>query len=236
MFSFLRSKVTPLVFKQDIHAHLLPGIDDGPKTIAESIAMIEYLKDMGYEKLTATPHVYWEYYPNTSRMIIEKFRTLKAELQQRAIDINLTFAAEYYLDDHFEALIAKDDLLPVFREHVLVECSTIAATTKLNDYLFAMRLKGYTPIMAHPERYLYFKEADYQNIVDQGCELQINFLSIMGHYGKEIQKRALFLLKTYLIHYFSTDAHHIHHLQKIKTFLASGKAQKLLKNKIIQQR
>lgn len=227
MFNFLKAH-TPIVLKKDIHAHLLPGIDDGPKTMEESIAMILLLKEMGYEQLTATPHVYSDYYPNTKEKILETFADLQEELQKQEIDISITPSAEYYLEEEFENILTSNSLLPLFDKHILVETSTLYTDPKFKEYLFNIRMHGYIPIVAHPERYLYFKEEDYASFLNLSCKFQINILSLTGHYGPDVKARAKFLIKKFPISYVGTDAHRIGHLKKIQTYLASSNARKLL--------
>lgn len=229
MFSFLYNKVKPFSVETDIHLHLLPGIDDGPQHIEESIKMILLLKTMGYKRLIATPHVYWEYYPNTKKIILEKLILLQAALEKANISMAIDAAAEYYLDDHFEKLLTANELMTLDRtDYVLIECSMLERNRKIMEYLFQMQIQGYRPILAHPERYLYYKEHDYQSLLEKGCKFQINLLSLTGHYGREVQKRADFLLKKKWCHFVGTDAHNVKHLEIIKTKLASSKATKLL--------
>lgn len=216
-----------------MHAHLLPNIDDGPKTMKDSIEMIERLVKMGYKTLVATPHVYWDYYPNTKERIINRFLEVKKELSKRAISVQLKFSAEYYLDDHFEELLEKEELLTIYQNYVLVEWSMLSANLRLSEQLFKLQIKGYKPIIAHPERYLYLKEQDYEQLVDQGGHFQINILSLIGHYGADVQKRAMFLLKKYPVFYLGTDAHHIRHIASIDQFFNSAKSYKILRNKTL---
>ena len=229
MFNLFKKKA-PIIIKKDVHAHLLPGIDDGPKTMEQSIAMIRFLKEMGYEQLTATPHVYAEYYPNTKEKILECFAALQEELQKRAINISITPSAEYYLDDEFEKKLAANSLLPLFDQHLLVETSTLYADPKFREYLFKIRMKEYTPVIAHPERYVYLKEEDYTHLINLSCKFQVNILSLTGHYGPEVKTRAQFLIKKFPVSYLGTDAHHVGHLKKIQSYLASSKARKILEN------
>lgn len=229
MFSFFNNNVKPFLIATDIHVHLLPGIDDGPKVMEESIEMLQWFKAMGYQRLIATPHVYWEYYPNTKKVILEKLLSLQAAAEHSNIDIVIDAAAEYYLDDHFEKLLTANELMTLDRtDHVLIECSMLEKTMKIRDHLFQMQVQGYRPLLAHPERYLYYTEADYQSLIDNGCQFQINLLSLAGHYGRAVQRRATFLLKKKWCHFVGTDAHHVKHLMIVQEFLRSSKASKLL--------
>lgn len=234
MFNFFSGKTPIFSIQTDIHAHLLPGIDDGPKTMEEAIEMIQLLSKIGYKRLIATPHVYQEYYPNTRKVILEKLLLLQAAIEQANIPISIDAAAEYYLDDHFELLLKENNLLTLDRtDFVLVECSLLEQTMKIKEYLFQMQVQGYRPILAHPERYLYYQTADYQSLLEKGCKFQINLLSLIGHYGRDVQKRANFLLKKKWVHFVGTDVHHIKHVQLIQDFLKSSKPRKLLGRQVI---
>jgi len=234
LFSFFKNTSKLFSLATDIHLHLLPGIDDGPKNMEESIKMIQQLKAMGYKKLIATPHVYWEYYPNTKKIILEKLLAVQAAVEQANISISIDAAAEYYLDDHFEKLLAENNLMTLDRtDYVLIECSMLEKNRKMLEYLFQMQVQGYRPLLAHPERYLYYKEKDYQSLLEKGCKFQINLLSIAGHYGREVQKRANFLLKKKWCHFVGTDAHHTNHLKVIQAFMKSSKASKLLGEQVL---
>ena len=234
MFNFFSNKSATFSIQTDIHAHLLPGIDDGPKTMEEAVAMVKLLSKIGYKRLIATPHVYQEYYPNTRKTILEKLLLLQSAIEKANIPISIDAAAEYYLDDHFELLLKENNLLTLDRTHfVLVECSLLERTINIRECLFQMQVQGYRPILAHPERYLYYTKEDYQSLLEKGCKFQINLLSLIGHYGKEVQKRANFLLKKNWVHFVGTDVHHIKHVQLIQDLLNSSKSGKLLGRQVI---
>lgn len=234
MFNFFSNKPATFSIQTDIHAHLLPGIDDGPKTMEEAIAMVQLLSKIGYKRLIATPHVYQEYYPNTRKAILEKLLLLQTEIEKANIPISIDAAAEYYLDDHFELLLKENNLLTLDRtDFVLVECSLLERTINIRECLFQMQIQGYRPILAHPERYLYYTKEDYQSLLEKGCKFQINLLSLIGHYGRDVQKRANFLLKKKWVHFVGTDVHHIKHVQFVQNFLGTAKANKLLGGQMV---
>ena len=227
--TFFRSREAAPVPTTDIHAHLLPGIDDGPADMEASLVLIERLHQLGYKNLIATPHVYWEYYPNTRAIILDKLQLLQSEIQKANIPISIDAAAEYFLDEHFEGLVRKKELLTLGNtSFVLVECSTLVESMKIAGYLFLLQAQGYQPILAHPERYLYYKDEDYQRFLRRGCKFQLNILSLAGHYGKPVQKRAIALLKKNYVHFLGTDAHRVEHLEIIDHFLKTSLARRLL--------
>ena len=107
----------------DIHAQLIPGVDDGAKKIEDAIARIRGLKNLGFKKIITTPHVYQDYYPNTSDRLLAGLDTLRNALKSANIDIDVECAAEYYMDEVFESLLDKKELLTFGGNHVLVEMS-----------------------------------------------------------------------------------------------------------------
>ena len=221
MFSFLKNSFTTIdtfaLPEVDMHAHILPGIDDGAATLEESLVLIEKLYNLGYRHLIATPHVYKEFYPNTSEIILEKLNLVRNAIKEKGIKIRLDAAAEYFLDDHFDTLLQKDDILTLPGGFVLVEMSFVAEHPHFRQSLFDMQLKGYKPVLAHPERYPYLNQnmVALQNLVDGGCRLQINLLSLLGHYGKGPQLSAEKLIRNKLVSMVGTDVHHIQHTDQL---------------------
>ncbi|MFK7932756.1 MAG: tyrosine-protein phosphatase [Saprospiraceae bacterium] len=222
-------KITPIPI--DIHAHLIPNIDDGPKTMSEALDLIRGLKDLGYHTLTATPHVYSQYYNNSTKSIKAQFILLKKAVEHAQVDVKLHCAAEYYLEKPFKKLLATGALLTLGDNRVLVETSTLSKDSNLFEYIFDIQMKGFQPILAHPERYGYLSEKEYIKLVEHGCEFQLNLLSLAGYYGGTALKRAKLLLKKELIHFIGSDVHNQQQLQALNKFVHSGKTIKLLHKK-----
>lgn len=237
-FNFFRKKRKPsqtLDFSMlgvDMHSHLIPGVDDGAKNMEDSLQLIKNLRELGFKKIITTPHIYHEFYPNTSNRLLAGLDTLKRTLKEQQIEIEIACAAEYFMDEHFVELVEANDLLPVFDNYVLVEISFLSPPKKLFNYLFKLQLEGYRPIMAHPERYLYYKNdlKKYRKLKEAGCKFQLNLLSLSEHYGKDTQKNAMQLLKEGMIDFLGTDTHHMEHIQKLKDTLNSKTCQKVLSN------
>ncbi len=201
----------------DLHAHWLPGIDDGAKNIEQSIEMIRKYCELGYSRLVATPHIYSQFYFNDEDKIKSAFEKLKPYTDELFPEIQLSYAAEYFLDDHFKTLLEQKRLLPVFENYVLVEQSFLAETSGLDQYFFDMQVKGYVPIFAHVERYIYYENQLDRliSIRDSGVKFQVNLLSLAGKYGTRIQKQAWILVKNNLVDYWGSDAHALADLNKI---------------------
>lgn len=236
MFNFFKKRPSSINFstvKTDMHSHLIPGIDDGAQNLEESVHLIKGLKAMGYEKIITTPHIYQEYYPNTSGIILNGLEKLKKHLKELEIDIEIEAAAEYFMDEHFEELLQKDDLLTFGDCHILVEMSFYYEPPKVFDYIFQLCSKGYRPILAHPERYLYYSNnfTQYNEFKERGCLLQMNILSLTGYYGKPVQQNALRLIKEDLVDLIGTDLHKDRQLKGIQDALTNSKLIKLLESK-----
>ena len=214
----------------DLHAHLLPGLDDGPATMEEALDLIRGLVDLGYRRLIATPHVMSDLYPNTIVDIENKHQQVQRGLRQAGIDVQLGVAAEYLLDEGFSELLESDRLLPLPGRRLLVEFGFIAAPPNLHQLLFRLQTKGWRPVIAHPERYDYYHGdlAAFRKLRERGCRFQVNLLSLTGYYGGDVQRCAERLLRAGLVDYLGTDAHHQRHLERLREGVESGKLGKVV--------
>ncbi len=238
---FFKEKSIPLTtfFNKDfvdIHSHLLPGIDDGSKSIENTLLLIERMSSYGIKNFITTPHVLGDVYPNTSTIIKEKLAEVKLALQEKNFsDIKIHAAAEYMMDEKFSELLKVGDILTLKDNFILVEMSYFNAPFNLYDILFEIQLKGYKPVLAHPERYVFYHN-DFQNfykLKKAGCLFQLNLLSLTQQYGKSVQGTAEKLLKENLYNFVGTDTHHENHLrllQKIGTKKNLKKIEGLIKN------
>ena len=231
MFSIFKKKnylVDLLEGITDFHNHLLPGIDDGAKTVEESLELIKAFENIGIKSFVATPHVMGDYYPNTPETISDAFRILKSELKE---GIKLDYSAEYMMDQHFIEIIENNKIINITESKVLVEMSYFQAPINLNEILFKLQNNSFSPILAHPERYAYNHSRDlskYKDLKSRGCDFQLNMLSLSGHYGSGIQKMAFQLLENDMIDFIGSDVHRIDHIEKIKkTSLAKKHLEKI---------
>ena len=204
----------------DIHSHLLPGIDDGAKDLETSIALIQKMSSYGIKNFITTPHILGDLYPNTPEIIKSKLKEVKDELLRRNItDITIDAAAEYMMDEQFSAIIEKDEEILTLKDNlVLVEMSYFSPPINLYDILFQLQLKGYKPVLAHPERYNSYHTnfQNYYKLKRAGCLFQLNLLSLTEQYGKYVQKTAEKLLKENMYDFVGTDTHHQNHLQLLE--------------------
>jgi tyrosine-protein phosphatase YwqE len=202
----------------DIHSHLLPGIDDGAKDEDHSLMLINSLRDYGFTQFITTPHVLTGVWNNTREGIQTVEETHKTYLTGKGIAHPFKAAAEYLMDDTFLKKIKTEPLLTLKDNYVLVEMSYLNAPAQLYDIVFDLQMEGYQPILAHPERYLFyhFKQDEYKKLKQAGCKFQINLLSVTGYYGKPVFEVAQKLLNEGMIDFAGSDAHHERHTESFK--------------------
>lgn len=218
----------------DFHAHWLPGVDDGCQTIEESIHILTVMKNLGYTRLIATPHIMGERYTNTKQELIEKFDAFVTRSEVQNLGLQLGVAAEYLLDEKFEDKIKKNDFLTIDNHHILVETSMNYEFPFVKEYLYELVQLGYKPILAHPERYRYFSTGNsFLDACEEfhflGVELQLNLFSLAGLYGSVVQKLAESLIECDGYSYVCSD---IHFPGQIKYFEAVKKS--IFLEKLIQ--
>lgn len=217
----------------DIHSHLIPGIDDGAKTIDDTKYLISELQKTGFKKFITTPHTFTGFWDNTKEGILEKEKETNLLLAKN--NISLKAASEYLLDDHFASLFKKGDLLTLKDNLVLVEMSYLNAPIHLYDLLFDLQVAGYKPVLAHPERYLFYHKNfdEFKKLKNAGCYLQLNLLSTVGYYGSEVAETAKKILEKGLYDFVGSDVHHQKHIKAFenKILLKDTKAlEEVLKN------
>jgi tyrosine-protein phosphatase YwqE len=124
------------------------------------------------------------------------------------------------MDDHFYRLLSEGQSLLTLKDNlVLVELSFAVPAINLKELLFEMQVKGYQPVLAHPERYLYFgaNKGWYDQLKEAGCLFQLNLLSFRGYYGPESQQLADWLIKKGYVDLLGSDMHHDRHLEMLST-------------------
>lgn len=218
MFFFNKSKSAYNDFSTigiDMHSHLIPGVDDGAKDVADSLQLITGLRDLGFHHLITTPHTLQDIHPNTTETLKKGHSLLDGKLPE---GITLNLSSEYYLDEQFQNQLGEGNLMPLKGNRLLVEFSQISRPHDLEAVFFDLGIRGYQVVLAHPERYLFFhKQFNYYNrIKEMGIELQINALSLTEHYGQRIKSIAEKLIKKDMIDFIGTDIHHIRHLETLK--------------------
>lgn len=201
----------------DLHSHLIPGIDDGSKSMEMSLDLLRKFSSLGYKKVITTPHVMSDYYKNTPEIILGGLEKVREAIALENIPIEIEAAAEYYLDHHLGELIKQKNLLTFGDNYVLFELSFTAEPPGVKDTIFEMIMEGYKPILAHVERYpFYFDDfTTLEDLKDRGCVLQLNINSLSGQYGPQVKKMAEQVIDKDLIDVVGSDCHHMGHLEML---------------------
>lgn len=205
----------------DWHSHLLPGVDDGVKTIDESISILSGMEKAGIRKVWLTPHI-MEDIPNTTEDLKACFKKLYSSYGG---SIRLKLASENMIDGLFTERLAAGDLLPIGENSDLLLVETSYFNPPMNFYKTIENIKtaGYTPLVAHPERYAYVTDiGEYRRWKDMGCAFQLNLLSLGGHYSSKARCNALELLKYGMYDFAGSDIHRISHLESMKRIRIPG--------------
>lgn len=222
-FSFIKqpAKQVALPVQWDVHSHLLFGIDDGAQSAEQTIKLARLYCEMGFNHITCTPHIMHGYYPNTPEIIKQKAQEVQDLLNKHQISLQISFAAEYYADEHFlESLKQKKEPLHFTynnKAYVLFETAFMNKPPFLDEIIFLLQSQNYVPVLAHPERYTYFwsnKEAVHY-LFDLGVHFQINLPSLTGYYSKQAQKMAEYLIENQMYQFFATDCHREQHMQTL---------------------
>jgi protein-tyrosine phosphatase len=229
MFSFFKKSKTNFEHLQiDFHNHILPAIDDGAKDANDSYHLRIGLQERGFEKCIYTPHIYTEIHPNTLESISNTYNSLFQNTTYSNAFKKDSFAAEYMIDENFKnALNSNNPLLCIKDKKVLIEFSTLQLPFFAEETIFNLRLLGYTPIIAHPERYNYMHKntnsgLTFNQLKDMGCEFQLNLLSLVGMYGELSKDISIHLLNKLMYDYASTDLHNFLHLRNLDILIQSS--------------
>lgn len=208
----------------DCHCHLLPDVDDGVKTLEDSLRILKRWEGLGVKKVWLTPHI-MEDFPNEP----ESLSAIMADVERNYTGtIKLTLASENMMDNLFLSRLDDRNLLPIGLDgsHLLVETSYYSPPMDMPRFFERLKEKGYTPILAHPERYQYMDMSQYKMWKEKGVLLQLNVPSLVGAYGPEVQWKAEKLLEKGMYDYCGTDTHS---MRFVEYFLNSKISKKTVK-------
>ncbi len=196
----------------DRHSHILPGVDDGIQTIEDSIVILSIYEQIGVKKVWLTPHI-MEDCPNTPEKLKTRFEELKSAYKG---NIELALSAENMMDGLFIKRLEQGILMPYGdnQNELLIETSYVQPPMRMESILRDIQKTGITPVLAHPERYLYMDAEKYENIKDMGVKFQLNITSLIGAYGNQVKERAEYLLNEGYYNYSGSDAHSYHAIQR----------------------
>jgi len=194
----------------DIHHHCLPGVDDGPPTMAESVDLCRMAADEGIETIVATPHVLRGRWKNTSRAQLEKILDdLRAAVGDRP---RIVLGSEYFFGHDMDEMLRTESILPLAGgRYVLVEFSSHTVPPLVRDPLYRVQLEGWVPVIAHPERNIVFqsKPEFLASLIRIGVKTQVTTGSVTGEFGPEAQAAAIDWLQRGWVHVMATDAHNV---------------------------
>ena len=214
----------------DWHSHILPGVDDGIRTMDDSLAVLDYYESLGMSEVWLTPHI-MEDIPNTTDELKKRFEELCKHYKGK---LRLHLAAEYMLDNLFIQRLSDGDIQTYGHngKSVLVETSYIQAPYGFRNILQDIQKAGLSPVLAHPERYQYMNENDYSQLHSQGIHFQMNITSLVGGYGISAQKRAVYLLERGYYSYYGTDVHSLSSVTRLMDKKAITKSELYMLNGI----
>lgn len=232
LFSFLNRKKEEnktLFYDTEVHCHILPGLDDGSPDVETSVMLVRQMQEMGIRRIITTTHVTESTFENTPETIRNAYNTLRTALDEAGVDIEIFPSAEYRMDEFFLNQVNNNTLLPFPENYLLIENSFFQPFWEIKELVFDLQLKGYTPILAHPERYMYYHKTPqiYQELHDQGCLFQVNFLSLAGYYHPEVKNMGWRLLEKGMVDFIGSDIHHHKHTDFMKHYLATKEYKKL---------
>lgn len=225
MFNFFKKgkKDIELFYNTDVHCHILPGVDHGSQSVEQSLEMLEAELKMGIKRVMCTSHVTSETFENTPESLTAAFQVLKKAVDEAGMDIEIYPSAEYRIDEYWEKQWEKGAILPMPGKFLLMENSFQQELLLLDDLMFDLMIKGYKPILAHPERYGYYahRHQRLEKLHGSGVKFQINLLSLAGFFGQGARESAMWMVKHGMVDLLGTDMHNMEHAYVIQEYLRS---------------
>jgi len=223
------------LLKVDLHSHFIPGIDDGAKSMEESLSLLKGMEALGYEKVITTPHIMVDVYRNTPKIIKEGLVSLREAAKAEGIQIEIEAAAEYYLDEGFYDHLHSDEVMSINNKYLLFETSYASKPLQLEEMIFEISAAGYVPLMAHPERYRYVRDPlkEYSRFKELGVLFQLDLNSLGGYYGKDAKKKAEILSEKGMVDFLGSDVHHLKQIRFLDDVFKSESYARVWENNTI---
>src|SRR5438874_3468743 len=195
----------------DIHHHCLPGVDDGPRTMAESVDLCRMAADDGIDTIVATPHVLRGRWQNTTRATLEE---IAAKLREKVGESpRILMGSEYFFGhDVAEVLAAGNSIIPLAgSRYVLIEFASHTVPPMVDQPFYRLQLDGWTPVIAHPERNAIFRAKPelLASLVRLGAKTQVTAASLLGDFGSEARSAAFDWIAAGMVHVVASDAHNL---------------------------
>ncbi|MGM0168727.1 protein-tyrosine phosphatase [Enterococcus sp. AZ135] len=199
----------------DLHCHILHGVDDGPQTLDESIMMAHEAVRQGITHILCTPHHNNGEYNNPASMVIPAVRRLQQELDQRGIALTLYEGQEVRITGELIKQIERQEILftDIDNHYLLIEFPTLEVPAFSEQLFFQLIERGHTPVIVHPERNAVFTRDPNRLLpyLKMGALTQVTAPSIVGYFGRKVQKTAHTMLANRLVYMVASDAHSIQH-------------------------
>ncbi len=194
----------------DIHSHILPGVDDGSKNMEESLQMARRMEACGVKQVVATPHYFSHDFHLTPGDVRDRTAVLQKAVVAAGLELKVLPGAEVYISRDLGRK-ASNKQVPTLNNsrYILVESGFESFPRYGNEVLYDLKVLGLTPVIAHPERYLFLmkKKGLVEEWLAEGALIQINSGSLLGLYGKKAQERARFYVKNDLVQLMGSDMH-----------------------------
>jgi protein-tyrosine phosphatase len=199
----------------DIHAHILPGVDDGAQTLSEAITMLKIATDVGVTTQYLTPHIQYGRFNNTKADLEVRFTQFQEHVNAANINVELRLGAEVRIGPEVMRLVT-EDAIPWIGKHegkrtFLLEFSRQEIPHGSDNLVKWLLAKNCLPIIVHPERNRTFLNQRHklQTFIDLGCPLQITASSLTGKFGAEVQKMSEALLEQDKVSAIASDCHNL---------------------------
>ncbi|WP_088188392.1 CpsB/CapC family capsule biosynthesis tyrosine phosphatase [Desulfosporosinus sp. FKA] len=197
----------------DTHSHILPGLDDGSKTMEESLDILRQLQKAGFETILATPHVLEGKDFLSPEEILTAAEEVRRAASKAGISAEIIPGSENYIFPDMAKWLREGKLLTLGNtgKYLLVELPMLEIPHYADQVFFELQVEGVTPILAHPERYLgLFQEAERAlEWVKKGVLFQLDYRSVTGRYGSKPKQLAERMLSSGIIHFLGSDAHRV---------------------------
>ncbi|MEC0282043.1 tyrosine-protein phosphatase [Terribacillus saccharophilus] len=197
----------------DIHCHILPGVDDGARTLEDSIEMAKAAAEQGIHTIVATPHHRNNQFDNYREDILTRVDELNRILEEENIEVNILPGQETRIYGDLANGLSAKEILPVNLDtpYILVELPTSTVPKYTNKLLYDLQVEGYTPVIVHPERNseLLSKPDKLYELVKSGVLTQVTAASLVGKFGKKIRNFSHEIIQSNLTHFIASDAHNV---------------------------
>ncbi|OGO79275.1 MAG: hypothetical protein A2Y23_01505 [Clostridiales bacterium GWB2_37_7] len=194
----------------DLHCHILPGIDDGAKDLNTTLAMCQIAEQDGTDSIIATPHFIHGAINNHRELIHSKVIELNSYIREQNINIELYPGCEAFICPELPKMVREGHVCTLNNtQYILIELPMASVPEYTIDVIYKLKLDGYIPIIAHPERnaVIAHKPNILLDLINRGALTQVNATSVKGLFGKEVMSTAIDLIQHKMVHFLASDAH-----------------------------